>query len=32
MSNLSQITKETTTLEQLKDLNSIKKESYYQNK
>ena len=32
MSNLSQITKETTTLEQLKDLNSNKKESYYQNK
>lgn len=32
MSNLSQITKEIATVEQLKALNSNKKESCYQNK
>lgn len=32
MSNLSQITKETATVEHLKALNRNKKESYYQHK
>ena len=32
MSNLSQITKETAIVEQLKALNRNKKESYYQHK